>query len=74
MKKVKAVFSFELTRDGKKGVWFVDAKKEGKLYRGAQKSKYGIWVGLQIIYLVGWVGWGDMYAWLPICGKKECLL
>lgn len=38
MKKVNAVFSFELTRDGKKGVWFVDAKKEGKLYRGAQKN------------------------------------
>uniref|UniRef100_A0A7M5US17 SCP2 domain-containing protein n=1 Tax=Clytia hemisphaerica TaxID=252671 RepID=A0A7M5US17_9CNID len=35
IKKFKAIFSFELAgADGKKGVWFVDAKKDGVVLRG----------------------------------------
>ena len=40
LKKFKAIFAFELSgSDGKKGFWYVDAKKKGIVVRGKSDGK-----------------------------------
>ncbi|KAI5476573.1 SCP2 sterol-binding domain containing protein [Pseudohyphozyma bogoriensis] len=47
MKKVNGIFEMRVKgKDGKDGVWTIDLKKEGKVYKGAAKPKADVTISL----------------------------